>query len=421
MHLFDIIGPNPLGLPEGEVVLEDVNAGEMLSRGWGRVRDASGIREKLFDAKLDWNGKRILFVRPGGFGDLLFLTPTFAELKRRWPTIKIFVACFDRFKGALENNPDIAEFAPYPVPLVTWDLFDAHVWLEGIIETNSKALTTHAVDLIAERVFGFSDVWRVTSDEQKRMRYFVTDAERAAAEDEFPKRDDVKRVGFQMSASGKCRMYPHMLEVSTQLWRTHKCEIFLFGRPGDRKSNEFPLSAPGSGDPPGIVNLMMRGKSFRESCALLATCDAVVAPDSALVHVAGALHKLCADLDSAPALNPVGPLRRPSSLLNDWEYCPVPCVALYGPFPWDLRTKYAPETFAIQGVGDCAPCFFHQRPGTGEFPENGPCRQTGRCEVLAAIPAERVVREVLKKLEGSSAPTLSPVAALRRGSSLLDD
>jgi ADP-heptose:LPS heptosyltransferase len=355
VHLVTITGKNPHGLAEGEYVAEDVSAGEMLAMGFARVRPPD-MQEKLFDPSKDWNRKRILFVRPGGFGDLLFLTPTTAEIKRRWPDAMIFVSCFERYRPALLHNPDLAVgFVPYPVPVEMWHDCDAHIWLEGLIEGNPAAEKIHAVDLVAARC-GF-DLAR----DECAMRYFVTEEERAAAEKEFPRFPSdtdagQARVGIQVSASGRCRIYPYILEVAKLLWRDGH-EVFLFGSPGEVKTNS----------PEGWVNLMALGKTFRESCAILETCDCLVGSDSALVHVAGALD--------------------------------VPCVALYGPFPWALRTKYAPETFALQGVCPVSPCFHHARPGKREFPEWGPCNETGRCEALAAIPAERVVREVSKKLE----------------------
>ena len=358
MHVATVTEKNAFGLEPGDYVSEDINAAEMLGRGWAsEINRKDAPQPRKFDPELNWDGRSILFVRPGGFGDLLFLTPTMREIKRRWTTAEICVACFDRFEPVLENNPDVAELIRYPIALnpsncagsiASWGDFDAHIWLENIIEKNPDALNTHAVDLIADRCgIKLAD---------KQMRYYVTTDEFQEAREEFPGEPiRSRRIGIQMSASGSCRMYPHMQEVSIQLWR-EGCEIFLFGAAGEIKSNE----------PDGLVNLMQRGKSFRESCAILATCDCLVAPDSALTHVAGALG--------------------------------VPCVALYGPFPWTLRTAYAPKTFAIQGVGACSPCFWHGRHGD-PFPEHGPCFRTGRCEVLASIPVDRVVREVMKKLE----------------------
>lgn len=350
MHVIEVIGENPLRITEGKYLAEDVNAGEMLASGWCKVLGNGGGAlpngsVRSFAASQDWNDRSILFVRPGGFGDLLFLTPTFRELRRRWPKVHITVASFDRYRPALHGND--LNFADYPVSLKAWSTFDAHIWLENIIEANPEAMQIHAVDVIAKRLgLEFED---------KRMDYFVSDSEQAAAESEFP-RTDLRRVGLQMTASGSCRVYPYMIDLSKRLWRDSGCEVFLFGKPGEMLTNQ----------PAGIVNLMMSGATFRQSCAILATCDVVVAPDSALVHVAGALD--------------------------------VPCVALYGPFPWKLRTVYAPKTFALQGTCPISPCFHHARPGTGVFPHYGPCAKTGKCEALAAITVERIIREVEKKL-----------------------
>lgn len=347
MHLIEVVGENPLGIIPGQYLAEDVNAGEMLSVGWCKVL-GPGLPFESFSAKEDYNGARIIFVRPGGFGDLLFLTPAFAEIKRRWPGAQIHVACYDRYRPVLEHNPDVAGFVRYPVSVEDWASFNGHVWLENLIENNPDARVLHAVDLVA--------LWLGLEFDDKAMRYCLTDQERKSAEIEFPRVLDTRlRVGVQMTASGGCRVYPHMHDLARRLWRDSGHEVFLFASPGDIKSDE----------PAGIVNLSARGKTFRQSCAILSTCDVVVAPDSALAHVAGALN--------------------------------IPCVALYGPFPWKLRTAYAPKTFALQGMCPISPCF-HHRPGV--FPAEGPCVATGRCEALAAIPVDRVLREVEKRLDG---------------------
>lgn len=355
MHLIEVVGENPLGVMPGSYLCQDVNAGEMLASGWCTVTGHSSSALPAgtfrgFSPKENYNGGKILFVRPGGFGDLLFLTPTFREIKRRWPRSVIEVACYDRYWPALKHNPDVDGFVPYPVSLANWGTFKAHVWLENIIEGNVEARELHAVDVIAKRVgLEFED---------KTMRYDITAEEAKGAEIEFPRMTEARvRVGMQMTASGSCRNYPFMTDLAHRLWRDRGHEVFLFGRPGEIETNE----------PAGIVNLTKKNKGFRESCAILATCDVVVAPDSALAHVAGALD--------------------------------IPCVALYGPFPWKLRTAYAPKTFALQGTCPVSPCFHHPRPGAGKFPEIGPCNETGKCEALAALPVDRIIRAIEKRLE----------------------
>jgi ADP-heptose:LPS heptosyltransferase len=256
------------------------------------------------------------------------------------------VACFERYFDVLEGNPDVTDKIGYPVPLEEWKGFDAQVWLENTIERNPDARKIHAVDLYAERLgLELAD---------KAMRYFVSGDERVAAWEDHP-RIGRARVGIQVSASGPARSYPHFREVSLKLWRDG-WEVFLFGSPGEIEAD----------DVKGVVNFttLRGGATFRESAAALSTCDAFVGPDSALIHVAGALE--------------------------------VPAVALYAAFPWQLRTAYAPKTFALSGKGACAPCFFHARPGMGNFPAGKPCSTAGYCTVLGSIEPEAVCARVEK-------------------------
>jgi ADP-heptose:LPS heptosyltransferase len=113
-----------------------------------------------------------------------------------------------------------------------------------------------------------------------------------------------------------------------------------------------------------VLNVAAQAKTFAQSAGVLAQCDVVLAPDSAIAHLAGALK--------------------------------LPTVALYGSFPWQARTAYAPTIRALQVSMACAPCYWHGRGSA--FPSHGPCARTGRCEVLAQIEPQRVVREVMKAL-----------------------
>jgi ADP-heptose:LPS heptosyltransferase len=161
----------------------------------------------------------------------------------------------------------------------------------------------------------------------------------------------------QLAASAPSRTYPRelmMSALSELLRRGH--EVYLFGRP-----NEIQINTPH----PRLVNTSADSPSFARSCAVLATCDAVLAPDSALCHVAGALD--------------------------------IPTVAVYAPFSWRARTAYAPSIRALSGHLSCAPCSWHGRGGA--FPPHGPCAKTGRCEALATITPERIVRELEKALK----------------------
>jgi ADP-heptose:LPS heptosyltransferase len=139
-------------------------------------------------------------------------------------------------------------------------------------------------------------------------------------------------------------------------------ELFFFGGPNEV---DLPMIIEQHSQ---VTNLTKRqpAPSFSESAAILTTCDVVLAPDSSLCHLAGALD--------------------------------IPTVALFGPFPWQTRTKYSPKTRALQGNARCSPCFHHARLGE-EWPVGGPCRETGNCVAMLDVQPERVIREITKQYE----------------------
>jgi ADP-heptose:LPS heptosyltransferase len=336
------------------MLVEDVNAGEVLAmspenellcRPWQ-------VPEPITNP----TPRSVLFILPGGFGDLILLSAVLAEAFRVYGAVAI--ACSPLGAPVFENLPFPLEVLPYPLPVGEVDRFDLVVPLEGIIMRNPGK---HPVDLWSEAA-GLA-----LNMEERHAIYRIRDEERAEALENHP-RSKRKRVGMQARASALCRTYPakHQIETIREL-AAKDYEIFIFGGPGEcLLANE----------PPYLVNLCLYKLSFRQSAAMLSTCDAVITPDSSLCHVAGALD--------------------------------LPTVALYGPFPWQSRTIYHPSIYPINGHAECAPCHYHKRGGW-EWPEGGPCRKTGQCEALASITPERVVakvEEMIRKAESEKAEKL---------------
>ena len=132
-------------------------------------------------------------------------------------------------------------------------------------------------------------------------------------------------------------------------------EVFIFGHPG-----LFPRLGNGA----HLRNVTMDRLSFRESAAVLTTCQAFCGIDSVWVH-------MCHALD-------------------------IPAIGLYGPFAWEIRTGKAPLTHALSGNGDCAPCHWHIHAGQ-PFPPGKPCSALGpkaHCVVLASITPDRIVAKI---------------------------
>lgn len=359
-YVFQLNADEKIGdrtLHEGAYVVSKQNAAELLAMTENSHVDRferciRPLRTSPFDPSKDWNGKTILFVRAGGFGDLLAVTPTLHEIKKRWPKAQIWFATHERHAPAIQNNPDVDFILPWPLSVNDWNLADAHIWLDQSIEKQERSREIHFVDLAAQECGGIEL-------EDKRMRYTVTEDEEVEALIDYPYDLDkyCGRIGVQIHSNALNRTYP-ITATKEILIDLHKkgWQILLFG--DDRYVKD-------RGEP-GVHCIV--GKSFRHACAALSTCDVVLAPDSAMCHVAGALG--------------------------------IPTVALYGPFPCKLRTAYHPSVHAMQGRAPCAPCFFHARNMFGQFPEGCPTADKGYCQALESIAPKAIIKAIEKAVQG---------------------
>jgi len=391
MHIVEI--ENPIELSSEDVIKpgvylgEDVFAAQMvvMAKG-GTMRPLEEVREVRFSSDLDlgqltveWATKTriaqnpydtdvrechsILIGRTGGLGDLTLLTPVIREIKRRWPSVKIAVASIRELQQSIQNLPFIDELLAYPVTKEKAETYDGWIWLENAIEKNEDAATLHSVDCVAKFI-GLP----LPDDCDKVQAYVVTDKERQWAQWAYPKIAGVRRLCVQVGASARCRTYPQkkLGEVVAKMLEKG-WEVFLLGAPGEIKAD--------TAQRPGL-RIVSDGATFRQRAALVETADCFLGPDSSLVHVAGALS--------------------------------VPAVALYGPFPWQVRTAYNKNTKALtrkEGYS-CAPCFYHAHL-RDQFPRHCPTAGKGYCGVLDAIPPQQIIdaiEEIARKPDDGLVP-----------------
>jgi ADP-heptose:LPS heptosyltransferase len=339
-------------------VLIEARVPFLVDRHWVPVEVASSVSlapfvsHKCFSPCADWNQRRILVIRNGGFGDLLLLRPLLSELRRRWQSTHIALCRGAEYADAVDIEL-VDEQVDYPVTAAEAAMYDGILEFEDAEGFSVAERVEHLADAFAGAA-GIKLVDRTIS-----LRLDPVRAKSLAQR--FPRENGVARVGVQLSASNIVRSYPLALlkqVVGTLAERRH--QVLLFGRPG-----EALFSAPA-----GVIDItaVRPFLTFADSMTALASCDVVVVPDSSLCHVAGALG--------------------------------VPAVALFGPFPSRLRTADYLRTIAIDGNAPCAPCFHHTRSGQ-EFPENGPCKATGRCEALAAITPSEIVQRTEELIAGT--------------------
>lgn len=320
----------------GIVLVEDVTAASIITLRCGTIEPVMAMHDHLPIEHC----KSVLLIRPGGYGDLLFLTPIIADLVGRG--IHVTVCTHPRYFSILEWQPCFV--APYPMLETEIHAFDRVAWMQDAVEDSKDS--THIVDLFAARV-------GITLDEDKKVcRYIVREDEKQWAAERFP-RTAKPRIAIQAKASADCRSYPDrpMMGVASMLIE-RGYEVALFGAPCTIQAN------------PVFLNLTAHGLDIRQSAAVLEQCDVCVAPDSAICHLAGALN--------------------------------VPTVALYGPFPHRARTRYHPSVFAISGQAPCAPCFHHAR--VEAWPEGKPCATAHFCVALGQIHPDRIVAKVVQLL-----------------------
>lgn len=334
----------------GEYITDDVTAAHLLVlANVGTMEPVRIVRRFIQEDP----PASVLFSRIGGFGDLVLLTPVLRQLKAKHPQVKIGVSAMGHYADVLKNIPYVDEILPYPCPREKTEAYEAWVFYENAIENNKRAESLHMTDLFAE-IAGVD-----MTDADKLADYRVKPSEAIWANEAYPADPKMRRVCIQVGTSAMARTYPRPLisKVAAELL-DRGFEVFLMGVKGEITLNGGKLRK-------GLRNLADADLTFRQSCAVLATAHCVIGADSALVHVAGALK--------------------------------VPAVALYGPFPGKLRTAYAPTTHALNGNGECAPCFHHARAVLrNHFPEKCPSKDKGYCEVLAEIKPERIVAVVEK-------------------------
>ena len=317
---------------------------------------------------------KILILRAGGYGDLLFLTPSLAEIHRRYPALKITVATHEHTREAL-HHPDLAHvhLIDYPVPADDLTRYDIISSAERItdprMQHDAATYFAHHLGLLPER----SESSEALAKEEFSLRplYAVDPDDLAQAWMAFPRHEPRARIGIQTESSVKNRTYPIDLtaQLIEKLIKEDECDVFTFGYPDPGKKVEIPHFYP--------LQFMDPAPSLTQSAAVLSTMDAVIAPDSALCHIAGALG--------------------------------IPTIALYGPFHWRQRTSHSPSIKALQGHAECAPCQWHLTNGQ-HYPPNMPCsrlvgppgqqRQAG-CKALANIPPERIRKELWRHLQSS--------------------
>jgi ADP-heptose:LPS heptosyltransferase len=337
-------------LEAGTYLCEDLTAfeiGQEAQRGASRVEPFPIPTSE--DCRMPVSEKPILVVSNCGYGDALAWTPAFRKFPAESPT-PIHLCCPARVHCVFDHLPYAPVLLDYPLRIESGlaEQYSYVICSEHIQESSEKGRTMSAIDIRAELLH-----LKLETPEERKSDYVVTKEEREWAVMKYPNFSR-RRIGIQLESSSPTRNFhpDRMSRVMSLLYQAGH-ELMLLGSAGSGPN--VPAQYRDRVHACYADNL-----TFRQSAAVVATCDVVLAPDSSLLHIAGILG--------------------------------IPAVGLFGSTHWSLRTADYKSVHVIQGEGGCdlAPCWHHPK-GSQIFPAGAPCEASGHCAPLNSITPERVV------------------------------
>lgn len=268
----------------------------------------------------DLSGKKILMIRHGGGGDILFISTGVKELKRRFPSAEINLAISEQYMALVESEQEISRIYTLPIELDKWNSFDYHLVFEGLLEESELAYQYNAYDLFMLKM-GL-DVFEV-DPQNKIPTITIHPSEKDEIKSKLPMlTNSSKKVGIQIESSAPIRNYSiyNFYKIAKSLIEKGY-DVYFFG---SAIQNNLVFSLVKE---LGNKSFNAVSSNLRNSLILASFMDFFIAPDSMFIHVAGALK--------------------------------IPLIGLYGPFPSESRMKYFKNSIGLGVEEGCAPCFQH--------------------------------------------------------------
>jgi ADP-heptose:LPS heptosyltransferase len=282
-----------------------------------RKRQASNISlEKLF--KLE---QPVICVkrRLGGIGDVIMSTPALQAIKKTIPHCKLIYATDLQYaNGALG---DVIRHNPYVDELIGLDQLKESTYDYSVDITTTGLSKERSMQIPPNRIDMFAEAIGISVDDHPFPAYEVTEEEREVAREQIKEllngrdKDKTNIITIQARSNDVRRTWPipHVQELINLL--------------SDKEDNLVLLCDWGhlTGTWSSKKNLaLILNKTLPETAALVEQSDIVVCPDSAILHLAGALNKKT--------------------------------VSIFGPIPPESRINHYPNAVAIVHKVSCGPC-----------------------------------------------------------------
>lgn len=274
----------------------------------------------------DLKKKKLLVIRTGGLGDIMFSQPVIKYLKEKNPNAFIVYACAPRYSLIFKSWPkglvDQAISSPFSTKL--FNEMDYHLPYEGSIERNFESHEVNAYDIYSEMAGLNID----HTDPKYKIELIPDEESLRKVKPYLPKE---KFIVIQVRGTSPHRMMTTAKWVSIlqKLEKEIDHKFIFIDTPEnsglyDRLVSEYDL------DKDRYINLSSISKDINYAIAVISLSEGVVGIDSAMAHIGAALDK--------------------------------PVMGIFGPFKGDLRLRYYKHSEWVEPK-DCEcpllPCFLH--------------------------------------------------------------
>jgi len=303
--------------------------------------------------------KRVLAIRHGGGGDILFMSTAMKIVKRRNPEAKISLGVGAQYRPLVEGESEFYKIYDLPILLDDWNNYHYHAYFEGLIEGSREAEEFNAYDLFIKSV-GYDPKEVPAADKIPHININAYALFRVGEVFDKQFKNGRPRVGIQAMTSTSIRNYPPSLwpAVAEKLIK-RGFDVYFLGSTAQSHMIGNLCEAVGANCYNGVFEKLV------DSLALASQMNYFIGPDSLFIHVAGALGR--------------------------------PVVGIYGPFKSALRMQYFKSAIGIDVEVGCSPCFMH-----GHFP----CYKGDPSPCFSVISPDVVIKsfDVLKEeVDGQAA------------------
>jgi len=310
----------------------------MMHEGWdyvcsdGMVLQVQEVESREFEVRdlpANWEGQKdykpgatLSILCPGGIGDLLCLRAVLVQMREQYPGLLIHVIATPQDTYWLA--PYIDKLSPYPVRLDAVAHYEYIASLEDI----------HRQSPHAELYDAFAHVLHVdipSETPQLHAPLPLNQADRDLAAGQVKSDSGRMKIGIQVASAAHYRSYPNHLSALMALELTQEghrrqseqlFDVYFFGTMF--QSIRWRVDGELVDPPEHIHDMCGRYQTNSEMIALIDQMDALIVPDSAIMHIGAFLEK--------------------------------PTLAFFSITNALHRTSYYPTVAYMQGGAECAPC-----------------------------------------------------------------